>query len=372
VLAKNIASVSLGDIAQVIGSLTGTKIDESEKDFNLEKVLENFPVEVAADKRPDEFFTAAIGAEIMEAHVLKSLLVDTEEGLFFAADVEWSDHWTLKGPEGVQWQVEIHRRGWTAGGTALSFAPAAGTLYDRALSSKRKMLPLAVDAVVPFSLVSTECTTAVDSGAFEMSPGKIPTGIRFLSTDCSLPIYRVSVPSTDYRTLERELRGQNIKLPPTPNSTDIENGIGTLYAQMEKQITAAMSDKCFMVFEGSLDSLAKEPDNLTAMKNLVNSDRVMAMDPHLLPGVLSNVRSLVVYAWVLKHIQSDTVCCASGENDTYSVASAIEYSLRVGVEGKKPKPIYLVASSYSEPFQGRKVRGADLAGSGISPDFVLD
>lgn len=366
VLGKPASNVSVADVAYVVGSLTGKTIDVTKENFSLLSTMALLSVEEAAKRRPDEFFTAAFVSEVMELDILKSLLVAADDGYYFGKGSKYPKNWGFVGPDNVLWRMDIHRG--KSDTVMVEFGPMAGTMFDRALASKKTLFP-ECDGEIPFSLPIEKCHI-FDSTQYKISPRQFNTGLRYLSsTDNAAQLYKVQLQPTDISELDKDLnRFNGCTLIANPSLEEISKEIVRLYGQLEPAISRTIDKRHYIVFP-DLARLAEDAKRVEDCKALENEAE--RLDMFVLSGKPATVRAILTYVWVLKHMMTESLCYEAADNDDFTVESAVEYCLDICVVKHKPFAMYLLNASYSNALGTKKKVTKDVVGitNGINFDI---
>lgn len=349
VLGKKVNNVSVADVAHVVNVITGKQIDIDEKGFNLLQVAQELPTEVAAANKPDEFFSAAFPCEIMEYDIVKDYLVDADDDFYFGKGAQHPRFWGINGPGNVLWRAEIQSSK-TGGEAHVEWGPVAGTLFERAAESKKKLFGTD-NADIPFTTPLKGCSV-LDAGLYPISPRNFNTGIRYMASTQKLTPYKVTLTSVDLKTLEDEIHRYPIaRLCNDPTYDDVKAELIKIYTNDLSAIDNSIGDKHFMIFRnfGVLANTPEEVANCAARESEAEK-----LDTYVMPGKPVNVRGLLMYVWVLMHMTSETLCFKESANDDFTVESAIDYVLDITLNKKKTHNLFLLSCAYSEPFGGHK------------------
>lgn len=365
-IRKKKDAVTVEDVAQVVQVLTGTVIKLDEKNFSLKEVVKLLPVDKAASMRPDEFVMAAFPTEFMEIGNL-ALLLSHVDGKYYISipEKKWPKNWVVQGPEGVKWCFSC------SNATTLTWGPEEGTLYERALSSKLKMFPNTGEDI-PFQ-TPLENNIVLDSGAFDIAPGKIRVGVRFLAVNQDMRIYRSTVAPVDVPTLVMELRtGWGSSLKDDSKIEEVAREIEDLYRKTAPTITANMGDRHFMVHEGDLHALAATIGDLERVHEIEKASKTERVEHYLLPNKPQNVRGILVYMWIMKHLMADSLCYAKAENDDFAIDALTEHVLDTMLIQKKTKSVFLITCSYSGTLGAKALQTVAVTGQTLDDmDFGI-
>lgn len=352
VLGKRPGNISVADVAHVVGSITGNPVDIENVNFELLSIAKLLPTDSAAAHRPDEFFCAAFDGEVMEYDIVKTLIVEADDGFYFGKGAQHPKRWGVTGPGSVMWRAEISQDVRDPKKAKVEWGPMAGTTYERAIESKRKMFPTGDDSI-PFVTNLKDCSV-LDSGLYPVSPRDFNTGLRYMSTTQELPIYRTCIVPMDITTLETEInRFAAANLPPDPTDKDLVDQLVKIYNSEVSSIDAILDDRHFLVYT-KLTELAVEKEDLADCKD--RESGAERLDTFTMPGKPQNVRALIMSVWLLTHMMSDSLAYVAAQNDDFTVESAVQYCLNKALKNKKTSNKFLVSSPYSAPL-GKKRKG---------------
>lgn len=361
VLMKSESNISLADIAHVVEKLSGKTIDLPEEDFNTLRVANYLSIDKAAQEAPDEFFSAVFPAELMEIEILKELLITADGGLYFCEQLEFPRDWKLSGPNRVKWRLRI-------GEGDVSWATMAGTMITDALKSKEVLFP-DLDGDIPFS-TPVEQLKIVDERKMFCEPGSFVTGIRYLAGNREMEILKISISRQSYHEISKEIStwqgGKYSKVDADRDS--IVESLEEIYLDNEAGIEEFIKDRHFIVLTGGLPEISDQKSEYD-LRYYEDSSEVVRLGTYVFPGEPGWLRDFLLMTWVVKHMESDSICYSKADNADFTVRSLIEY-LVPSDSGLSLPSVILVNCAYSKKVSKRqsKLRDAELD---FSPAFDL-